>query len=54
MRYFLGFKLDRSDTGIFMNQRKYTLELIKETGFLAAKPSSIPFDPTTKVFVTDG
>lgn len=37
-----------------MNQRKYTLELLEDTGFLEAKPSSIPFDPNLKLSPTDG
>lgn len=37
-----------------MNQRKYTLELLEDTGFLAAKPSSVPFDPNLKLSPTDG
>ena len=37
-----------------MNQRKYALELLEDTGFLAAKPSSIPFDPNLKLSPTDG
>lgn len=54
LRYFLGFEIARSTKGIFMNQRKYTLHLLEDTGYLAAKPSSIPFDPNMKLSASVG
>uniref|UniRef100_A0A803N312 Retrovirus-related Pol polyprotein from transposon TNT 1-94-like beta-barrel domain-containing protein n=1 Tax=Chenopodium quinoa TaxID=63459 RepID=A0A803N312_CHEQI len=30
LRYFLGLEIDRFDKGIFMSQRKYTADLLKE------------------------
>ena len=32
VKYFLGMEVARSSHGIFVNQRKYTLDLLKETG----------------------
>ncbi|MCH79973.1 retrovirus-related Pol polyprotein from transposon TNT 1-94 [Trifolium medium] len=54
LRYFLGLEIARSTSGIFLNQRKYVLELLEDTGFLGAKPISTPFDPSTKLSSTDG
>lgn len=54
MRFFLGFEIARYSKGIFLNKKKYTLELLEETGFLASKPSFVPFDPTLKFSITYG
>ena len=32
LMYFLGMEVARSKEGIFISQRKYTLDLLKETG----------------------
>lgn len=37
-----------------MNQRKYTLKILEDTSFLAAKPSSMPFDLNLKLSLTYG
>uniref|UniRef100_A0A3Q7IYB3 Reverse transcriptase Ty1/copia-type domain-containing protein n=1 Tax=Solanum lycopersicum TaxID=4081 RepID=A0A3Q7IYB3_SOLLC len=42
LKYFLGIKVSRSKKGIFLFQRKYILDLLLETGKLAAKPCSTP------------
>ena len=39
LKYFLGMEFARSKEGIFVNQRKYVLDLLDETGMLGCKPA---------------
>ena len=39
LRYFLEMEVARSKLGIFVCQRKYTLDLLKEIGMVECKPS---------------
>lgn len=39
---FLGIEAARSPNDLLLNQRKYALDILKETGLLNAKPSPTP------------
>ncbi|CAM8963495.1 unnamed protein product [Rhodiola kirilowii] len=42
LKYFLGLEVARSLDGIFLNQRKYTLELLEEHNLTECKPAKTP------------
>ena len=44
LKYFLGMEIARSRKGIFVSQRKYVLDLLKETRMLGCKPTHTPMD----------
>ena len=49
LKYFLGMEIARSRKGLSVSQRKYTLDLLKETGMMGCKPADTPMDYTTKL-----
>ncbi|RVW27193.1 Retrovirus-related Pol polyprotein from transposon RE1 [Vitis vinifera] len=48
LKYFLGMGFSRSKEGIFVNQRKYVLDLLDETGMLGCKSAETPIEPNVK------
>lgn len=54
LRYFLGIEVARSQGGLLLNQRKYTLELLEETGFLGSKPARSPMESALRLIHGDG
>jgi len=42
LKYFLGVEVARSSKGIFLSQRKYVLDLLKEIGMLGCKHVDTP------------
>ncbi|KAG7536926.1 Ribonuclease H-like superfamily [Arabidopsis suecica] len=49
LKYFLGIEVCRSPEGLFLSQRKYTLDLLNETGYKDAKPAKTPLEEGYKV-----
>ena len=46
--FFLGLEVARSNKGIFLSQRKYVLDLFRDTGTLNFRPLYLPMDPNAK------
>nr|KYP37333.1 hypothetical protein KK1_041474 [Cajanus cajan] len=42
LRYFLRIEVAQSTNGIVISQRKYALDILKETGLMSSKPVWIP------------
>ena len=49
LRYFLGMEMVCSKKGIVVSQRKYILDLLKETGMNGCRPLDTPMDPNVKL-----
>ena len=54
LKYFLGIEVARSSAGLFLCQRKYTLDIISETGLLGAKPVGFPMEQNHKLGLASG
>ena len=54
LKYFLGIEVARSADGFFLSQRKYTLDIISETGLSGAKPSDTPLEQNHQLALADG
>ena len=54
LKYFLGIEIAQSNSGVVMSQRKYVLDILKETGMLDCKPVNTPMDPNVKLVPGQG
>ncbi|KAA0032959.1 Copia protein [Cucumis melo var. makuwa] len=53
LKYFLGMEVTRSKEGISVSQRKYTLDLLIETGMLGCRPADTPIEFNCKLGNSD-
>ncbi|CAL2230655.1 unnamed protein product [Prunus armeniaca] len=49
LKYLLGIEIASSSKGLFLNQHKYVLDLLQETGMLETKPVITPIDYKAKL-----
>ena len=49
LKYFLRIEIAQSKSNVVMNQRKYALEILEETGMLDCKPIDTPMDLNVKL-----
>ncbi|CAN6461482.1 unnamed protein product [Victoria cruziana] len=54
LKYFLGIEFVRSKEGLVMCQKKYTIDLLKDTGKLGSRPASMPVEHNHKLSIKDG
>ncbi|CAH9119111.1 unnamed protein product [Cuscuta epithymum] len=54
LRYFLGIEVARNPSGLFLTQRKYTLDILSETGLLGSKPASFPIEQNHSLATASG
>ncbi|XP_021727142.1 uncharacterized protein LOC110694270 [Chenopodium quinoa] len=54
LKYLLGIEVARSSSGLFLCQRKYTLDIISEARLLGSKPASFPMEHNHKLSLASG
>ena len=54
LRYFLGLEIARSDQGIALCQRKYTLEVLNDASFLGCRPAKTLMDQNIRLSKYEG
>lgn len=53
MKYFLGMEIGRSRNQISVSQRKYIIDLLKNTAMVNCKPMDTPMDPNIKLITRE-
>jgi len=52
LKYFLGIEIAISHKGLFLNQCRYVLDLLKDAKMIDAKPAPTPLDSKLKLKTT--
>ena len=50
-KYFLDIEVAQSNFGVIIYQKKYTLDILADTGMLDCKPVDLPMDPNVKLLL---
>ena len=45
LKYFLGIEVAQSKEGVVISQKKYPLDILKETSMIDCKPVDCPMNP---------
>ncbi|KAK6128802.1 hypothetical protein DH2020_037438 [Rehmannia glutinosa] len=53
-KYFLGVEIARNRDGTYLNQRKYILDILHDTGLMGCKPATVPLPPGIKLIADSG
>ena len=54
MNHFLGLEVERNDSGVFLCQQKYAIDLLKKYGMLECKPTSTPMEVNMRLCSHEG
>lgn len=53
VKYFRGLEIARSEAGMFLNQHKYTVDLLTNAGLMDCNPTKTPLPPYCKLSTTN-
>ena len=54
LKYFLGIEVAQSNSRLVISQKKYTLDILADTGMLNCKPVDTPMYPNVKLVLGQG